>query len=59
MVINTMNKKRNIVIVEPFSTGFNLIDDVKSRGYRPVAAIAEAPGTEEDRAPYARTYQGE
>lgn len=41
--------KRNIVIVEPFSTGFNLIDDVKTRGYQPVVMSAIPPGSEEDR----------
>ena len=41
--------KRNIVIVEPFSTGFNLIDDVKARGYQPVVMMAFSPGTDEDR----------
>ncbi len=44
-----MKKKNNIVIVEPFSTGFNLIDDVKARGYKPVAMVATTPGTDEDR----------
>jgi len=41
--------KRNIVIAEPFSTGFNLIDDVKARGYQPVVMFATPPGSEEDR----------
>ncbi len=41
--------KRNIVIVEPFSTGFNLIDDVKARGYQPVVMMVFSPGTDEDR----------
>jgi len=44
-----MGKKRNIVVVEPASTGFNLIDDVKARGYQPVAVIAPSLGTDEDR----------
>ena len=44
-----MKKKNNIVIVEPFSTGFNLIDDVKARGFKPVAMVAATPGTDEDR----------
>jgi len=47
-----MGKKRNIVVVEPASTGFNLIDDVKARGYQPVAVIATTPGTEEERELY-------
>lgn len=45
----TMMEKRNIVVVEPFSTGFNLIDDVLARGYKPVALLAIPPGTEEER----------
>ena len=44
-----MGKKRSIVIVEPVSTGFNLIDDVRARGYQPVAVIAPSLGSEEDR----------
>ncbi len=44
-----MKEKRNIVIVEPFSTGFNLIDDVKARGYQPVTMFTEPPGSDEDR----------
>ena len=44
-----MKKKRSIVIVEPFSTGFNLIDDVRARGYQPVAVVAPSLGTDEDR----------
>lgn len=41
--------KRNIVIVEPVSTGFNLIDDVKARGHQPVAMFTPAAGSDEDR----------
>ena len=44
-----MKKKRSIVIVEPFSTGFNLIDDVRARDYQPVAVVAPSLGTDEDR----------
>lgn len=44
-----MGKKRSIVIVEPISTGFNLIDDVRARGYQPVAVVATMIGTDEDR----------
>jgi len=41
--------KRNIVIVEPVSTGFNLIDDVKARGHQPVVMFSPAAGSDEDR----------
>lgn len=52
-----MKKKRNIVLVEPFSTGFNLIDDVKVRGYQPVAMVATTPGTDEDREVFRQTKE--
>lgn len=44
-----MESKRNIVIVDPFSTGFNLIDDVKVRGCQPVVMFASVIGSDEDR----------
>ncbi len=44
--------KRNIVIVEIVSTGFNYVEDVLARGYQPVVVEALYPGTEEDRAPF-------
>ena len=43
--------KKNLVIVEVLSTGFNYVEDALARGYQPVVVEATYPGTEEDRAP--------
>ena len=42
--------KRNIVIYEYISTGFNYIDDTLARGYEPVLLESQIAGTEEDQA---------
>ncbi len=42
--------KRNIVICEYISTGFNYIDDALARGYEPVLLESQIAGTEEDQA---------
>ena len=42
--------KRNIVICEYISTGFNYIDDTLARGYEPVLLESQIAGTEEDQA---------
>jgi biotin carboxylase len=44
-----MESKRNIIVVDPFSTGFNLIDDVKARGCQPVVMFVSIIGSDEDR----------
>lgn len=38
--------KRNIVICEYISTGFNYIDDTLARGYEPVLLESQIAGTE-------------
>ena len=42
--------KRKIVIVHCASTGFNYVDDIRSRGYEPVIVKVAYAGTEEDKA---------
>ena len=37
---------RNIIIVEAISTGYNLVEDVRRRGYNPV--VLESPGEASD-----------
>ena len=44
--------KKNIVVVEALSTGFNYVDDALVRGYQPVVLEALYPGTEEERAQF-------
>lgn len=44
--------KKNIIVVEVLSTGFNYVDDILVRGYQPVVLEAAYPGTEEDRAQF-------
>ena len=44
--------KRNIVICEYASTGFNYIADVRARGYNPVLLDGILVGTEEEVRPF-------
>ena len=37
---------RNIIIIEAMSTGYNLVEDVRRRGYNPV--VIESPGDESE-----------
>ena len=41
---------RNIVVVEPGSTGFNFIRDIVNRNYNPIALDLKVEGTEENKA---------
>ncbi len=41
---------RNIVVVEPSSTGFNFIRDIVNRNYNPIALDLKVEGTEENKA---------
>lgn len=37
---------KNIIIVEAISTGYNLVEDVRRRGYNPI--VLESPGEASD-----------
>lgn len=44
--------KKNIIVVEALSTGFNYVEDALARGFQPVVLEAMYPGTEEERAQF-------
>lgn len=49
--------KRTIVIVDCFSTGFNYVDDIRSRGYEPVVVESTFVCTQEERIEFEKERQ--